>query len=269
MEIIANGVRLHYTEAGAGPAVICLHGLGLNLGLFRHQFPLWSQRYRTIAYDLRGMGQSEAPGRRGGTHTVEMHAHDLGALLDALQVQGASLVAQAFGAFAALHYAVQHPERVRALIVFNTCAFMGEPGISQGLYRAARAELDGMDPLLDTAMTRWFTEPFRREHPEAIQYYRKMLGSTPPLGYAASARELAQLDLRPELAQVKCPTLVLAGELDWSTPVAAHEVIAASIPNSRLVVVQGASHTLPEEQPEEFARLSLAFLEESLRRPAS
>ena len=264
MDVIANGVRLHYVEAGTGPAVVCIHGLGLNTGVWRHLMPQLSQRYRTVAYDLRGMGKSEAPGRRGVTHTIDLHADDLEALLDALRIERAAMVAHAYGAFVSMRFAMTRPDRVSAMVVVNTSAMMGEPGISQGLYRAAMAELDGMEPLLDVAMSRWFVESFHRERPEVIQFFREMLGSTPPLGYAASARELANMDLRPGLGKIECPTLAVAGEGDWSTPPEHHKVIAQGIPKGRLIVVKNASHTVPEEQPEEFARLTLEFLDNEI-----
>ncbi|MBI3978509.1 MAG: alpha/beta fold hydrolase [Chloroflexi bacterium] len=264
MDTIANGVRLHYVEAGSGPAVVCIHGLGLNTGVWRHLMPELSRRYRAIAYDLRGMGKSEAPGRRGVTNTAEIHADDLAGFLDALGIQQAAIVAHAFGAFGAMVFAAARPERISALAVVNTSAQMGEPGSSQGLYRAATAELDGMAPLLDVGMARWFVERVHREQPEVIRFYREMLGSTPPMGYAASARALPKLDLRPLLGQVRCPTLVVAGEQDWSTPPSHHEVIARAIPGAQFVVVQSASHTVPEEQPEEFNRLTIGFLDRVL-----
>lgn len=263
MDIIAHGVRLNYVESGSGAAVVCLHGLGLNKDLWRHLLPELSHRYRSIAYDLRGMGKSEAPGRRGVTYPVDLHAEDLEALVEVLNIQRTAIVAHAFGAFVALRFARKKPERVSAMIIVNTSAMMGEPSISQALYRSAVAELDGMGPLLDVAMSRWFIEPFHRNHPEVIDFYRKMLGSTPPMGYAASARAVAQMDLRPDLEHIRCPTLVVAAALDWSTPPAGHELIAKKITNGRLVILENASHTVPEEKPEEFNRLTLEFLDQN------
>lgn len=149
------------------------------------------------------------------------------------------------------------------MVVFSKTAMLGEPGISQALYRAATAELEGMDPLIDTAMSRWFSESFRRNHPEAIHFYREMLAATPPLGYAASARAIAEMDLRSDLGLIQCPTLIIAGENDWSTPPAHHELIAQAIHNARLVVVKDAAHTISEEQPVEFNRLIVEFLNET------
>jgi 3-oxoadipate enol-lactonase len=236
MDILVNGVRLNYEEAGSGPPVVCMHGLGLNMDLFRHLVPVLRQRHRVITYDLRGMGKSEAPGRRGVVHPLELHADDLGALLDALNIEQSAIVTHAYGAFISMRFAIQRPERVSAMVVFNTTAMMGEPGTTQALNRALSAELNGMDEQLDLSMSRWFIESFHREHPEVIQFYRKMLGSTPPFGYAASARAIAEFDLRPDLGKMRCPTLVIVGE-----------------------------HEVPEEQPEEFNRLILEFLNQTLK----
>jgi 3-oxoadipate enol-lactonase len=261
MEIVVNGIRLHYTDTGTDlPPIILMHGLGLNMEVFRHQIPTFSKQYRVISYDLRGMGKSEFAGPRGITYPFALHAMDLEELLDALGIRQTTIVAHAFGGMVAMQLAIRQPERPTALLLANTTAKLGEPGMSQALYRSAKAELDGMEPLLDTAMSRWFYPEFHRKHPDVIELYRKILGSTSPLGYAANARALWGLDMLNDLAQIQCPTLVLAGENDWSTPPAHHQEIAERIPNARFVVVKDASHTLPEEQPEEFTRLTLEFL---------
>jgi 3-oxoadipate enol-lactonase len=265
MDIIANGVRLSYEEVGAGHPVVCMHGLGLNMNLFRHLVPALRQQYRVITYDLRGMGKSEAPGRRGVTHPIELHIDDLAGLLDALSINHTAIVAHAFGAFVSTRFAIQRPDRVSAMVVFNTTAMMGEPGTTQALNRALSAELYGMDEQLDLSMSRWFIESFHREHPEVIQFYREMLRSTPPFGYSASARALTEFDVRQDLGKIRCPTLVVAGEHDWSTPPEHHEVIAKGIPGARLVIIENASHTVPEEQPEEFNRVTLDFLDQTLK----
>ena len=264
MNIVANGARLHVEDIGAGMPVVCLHGLGLNMNLYRHLAPELRKSYRVISYDLRGMGESEAPGRRGVTYPIELHAEDLEALMDVLKIRKTAIIAHAYGAFVSMHYAIQRPDRVSALVIFNTSAKMGEPGTSQALYRALSAELNGMNDQLDTSMPRWFVDTIHREQPEVIDYYRTMLASTPPFGYAASARAIAEYDIRLKLKMIKCPTLVMVGEHDWSTPPEHHEYIAQQIPSARLEILGDASHTLPEEQPEKFNQLTLDFLKEKL-----
>ena len=121
-----------------------------------------------------------------------------------------------------------------------------------------------MEPLVDAAMTRWFSEEVHRERPEIIQLYREMYTANPPMGYAANARGIGQINLLPELNKIQCPTLLLAGKDDRSTPSTDAELIADAIPHARLIVVPGTSHTVPEEQSDECNRMILEFLSQNV-----
>ncbi len=260
MDVVANGVRLQYIESGSGYPVICLHGNGLNRELWRHLMPELSQKYRAIVYELRGMGKSETPGKPGLTITNEEHVKDLEGFMDALNIKEAAMVAHAFGAFVSMRFAVDHPERVRAMVVVGTAAKMGGK-TREGIPKWVEIiEKEGIEPLLDRTMERWFVESFRREHPEVIKLYRDMVAANPPMGYAANFRGILQYDLMSELAKIKCPTLVVGGAEDKSTLPEDHEIIAQKIPGAKLVIVPKASHTVPEEEAQEFNRLTLEFL---------
>ena len=264
MDVIANGVRLQYVEAGKGPPVICIHGNGLNTQLWRHLIPKLSGRYRTVAYDLRGMGQSEATGRRGVTVTNDDHAKDLESLMDSLNIEQAGIVGHAFGGFVALRAAINWPDRIKAMVLTNTSAGLDSP-TAGAIPRWIRVVDDeGMEPLVDEAMSRWFTERVHREQPELIQLYREIVGANPPMGYAANCRGILEYDVRAELGKIQCPTLLIAGEKDWSTPPKDHELIASQVTDGRFVVVPDASHTVPEEKVEEFNRMTLEFLDSNL-----
>ena len=264
MDVIANGVRLQYIESGSGYPVVCIPGNGLSTDMWRHLIPELSQRYRAISYELRGMGKSEAPGRRGVTYTNEDHSKDLEAFLDALDINHAAIVGHAFGGFVAMRVAIDRPERVSAMVLVNGSAKMESPTVSKFPGWATTVEADGMEPLLDGAMARWFVERVHREHPEVIRFYREMLGANPPMGYAANARGIPLLDLRDELNTIQCPTLVIAGKEDKATPPSENEIIAERIPGARLVVLPDTSHTVPEEQAEEFNRTTLEFLDQNI-----
>ncbi len=264
MDVIANGIRLQYVESGSGYPVVCIHGNGLDRQMWNHLMRALSQRHRTIAYELRGMGQSEAPGRLGVTYTNKDHGKDLEGLLDALDVEQAALIGHAFGGFVAMRVAIDRPERVSAMVLVNTSAKLEGPTALSAQKWAPIAESQGMEPLLDKAIDRWFVERVRREQPEVIELYREVLGANPPMGYAANARGILQFDIRSELDQIKCPTLVVAGREDRSTPITDHELIVEGIPGSQLLVVPDSSHTVPEEQPEEFNRATLQFLDRTI-----
>ena len=262
VDVIANGVRLQYSESGSGFPVVCMHGNGLNRDMWRHLIPELNQRYRAIAYDQRAMGKSETPGRRGLTFLNDVHAKDYQGFLDALDIDQAAIVAQAFGGFAALRTAIDRPERVKAMVLVNITAKMGGRTMTTLPEWPGTVEEHGMEPLLDEAMDRWFVQRVHREHPEVVQFYRKMLGANPPMGYAANTRGIMQYDISDELGKIRCPTLIITGNEDWSTPARDQEILAQGIPGARLAVVPDASHTVPEENAEEFNRLALEFLNE-------
>jgi 3-oxoadipate enol-lactonase len=262
MDILANRTRFWYSESGQGQPVICIHGNGLNRDMWRHFVPALSQRSRAIVYELRGMGESETVGKPGQKFTVQDHANDLLAIMDVLQIERCALVSHAFGAFVAMQFAADHPDRVNASVLCCTSARI-ESATKQALPRwVETAERVGMGPLIEEAMERWFVEDFRREHPEIIDLYRRIVGANPPMGYAANCRGIIEYDVRDALPKIQCPALVITGEKDRSCPPKDHEFIAQRIPCAQLVVVPGASHTVPEEQVEIFNHTVLRFLDE-------
>ena len=263
MDVIANGVRLQYIESGSGYPVICMHGNGLNRELWRHIMPELSKKYRAIAYELRGMGKSESTGKLGMTVTNEVHAKDLEGFMDALNIKEAAIVAHAFGSFVSMRLAIDHPERVSAMVMANTSAKL-ESRTREGIPKwVEMMEKEGEEPLLEGTLERWLGESFRREHPEVIPIYRDMILDNPPMGYAANFRGILQYNIVSELHKIKCPTLVVSGADDWSTPPKDHELVAEKIPNSKLVIVPKDGHTVPEEAVEEF-RMTLEFLGQNI-----
>ena len=263
MDVIANGIRLHYLESGVptGFPVIVLHGNGLNHEMWRHLEPALRPTYRVIAPHFRGMGQSEAPGFRGVTWTVDDHAADLVAFLDALEIERAALVAHAFGGFVAMRVALDHPERVASMVLVDTSATV-EGTTREALPKwAEKVEHYGMASVVDAAMDRWFV-PRVRDDRATMELYRRMVADNPPLGYAANCRGIPRFDVTGSLGRIAAPTLVVGGTEDYSISLAQKQDLAAGIPGARFVAVEDASHTVPEEQPERFNREVLAFLRE-------
>ena len=263
MDVIANGIRLHYVESGVADAapVLLLHGNGLDHEMWRHLEPvLVDARYRVVMPHFRGMGLSEAPGRRGVTWTVDDHAADLVALLDALGIERAPFVAHAFGGFVALQVALDHPERVESMVLVDASSRV-EGATREGLPQwAEKTEREGMGPLVEPAMHRWFVERMLRDEGPTIDLYRRMVAANPPMGYAANCRGIPAFDVEARLGEIGIPTLVVGGTQDYSITMDQKRDLAARIPRARLVEVADASHTVPEEQPGLFNREVLAFL---------
>jgi 3-oxoadipate enol-lactonase len=263
MDVIANGIRIHYLEPGVrtGLPVILLHGNGLNHEMWRHLEPALRAEYRVIQPHFRGMGKSEAPGFPGVTWTIDDHAADLESFLDALGIERAALVAHAFGGFVAMKVALDHPESVASLVLVDTSATV-EGTTREALPKwAEKVEHQGMASVVDGAMDRWFV-PRIRDDAATLDLYRRLVAANPPMGYAANCRGIPQFDLRDALGRITAPTLVVGGTEDYSISLQQKRDLAEGIPGARFVAVHDASHTVPEEQPELFNREVVAFLRE-------
>ena len=252
--------RFGVVVSGSGYPVICIHGNGLNRNLWRHLAPDLNQDYRTIVYELRGMGKSETVSQAGAKVTVKDHVDDLGAIMDALDIEQAAIVAHAFGGFVGMQLALNKPKRVSAMILACTAAKLGGTTEQEVPHWAEPVEKQGMAPLIEKMLDRWFIKSFRDDHPQTMDLYRKMIGANPPMGYAANARGIMEYDIRDDVHKIQCPILLVTGEADFSTPIEDHQFIAQRTTNSELMIVKNASHTVPEEQPEQFNMLVLDFL---------
>ncbi len=246
---------LHVEIAGQPngfPVVLLHHGLG-SVQAWRAQIPaLIEAGYHVIAYDRWGYGQSEArpflkvPG-------FEDDLADLGCLLDTLEIERAALVGHSDGGTIALYFTVQQPERVAALVTVAAHIYV-EPKMEPGIAGIRQAfEHDAR-----------FRKGMQRIHGEKFEsVFRNWFeGWHTPTSLA--------WDMRPLLAQIRCPALVIQGEKDeHATPQHAREIAAAIgaalEPHStaELWLAEGAAHMLPQENPEIFNQKLIEFLQRS------
>ena len=126
--------------------------------------------------------------------------------------------------------------------------------------RIHTAETRGMEPLVQPTLERWFTAPFREQGHDVIDKVRTMIRTTPTRGYAGCCHAIAALNLTERLQAITLPTLVVVGEDDPGTPVAASRVIQEHIKGSELVILKSAAHLSNMEQPQAFNQAVTAFL---------
>jgi pimeloyl-ACP methyl ester carboxylesterase len=250
--------RLHYTRRGrSGPAVVLLHGLGSSSADWPDQQAALEAGYRVIAVDLPGHGASPLP---GGPLTIERMAAGVAAVLATLDEEPAHVLGLSLGACVALRLALSAPTRVRSLTLVNPFARL-QPGGPSGLARlAARLFLLGtapMDAVAAHVARRLFPWPEQRALYEAAV---TSLAATPRAAYFAAMGALARFDARGQVAAIRQPTLIVAGDRDSTVPLAAKLALAAAIPGARLLVVPGSGHATPHDRPAIFNRAMLDFL---------
>ena len=126
--------------------------------------------------------------------------------------------------------------------------------------RIRTAETQGMEPRVEPTIGRWFTAPFRERRKDVVDRVRAMIRATNPRGYAGCCHAISALDLTDRLGAIKLPTLVVVGEEDQGTPVAASRAIHERIAGSRLEILPSAAHLANVEQPDAFTTAVTSFL---------
>ena len=255
---LAGLALAHTVRGGTGPPVLLLHGLGSCAADWAPQAPVLEPRFRVLAVDLPGHGASPLP---PGRLTIERMAEAVAELAGAVTAEPAHVVGLSLGACVALRVALQAPARVRSLTLANPFARIRPDGPGALVRMAHRLLLLGTAPMPSLAAhvaSRLFPWPEQRSLYEGAV---ASLGATSRRGYAAAMRALARFDARGQLAAIRCPTLVVAGDRDGVVPLGAKLRLGASIPGARVVVVPASGHATPYDQPATFNRLLLEFLD--------
>jgi pimeloyl-ACP methyl ester carboxylesterase len=250
-----GGVQVYYEEAGQGTPVLLSHGYSATSKMWQGQMDALAGNYRLIAWDMRGHGQTDSPDD-ASAYSEAATVDDMAAVLDAAGVEKAVISGLSLGGYMSLAFNVKYPERVLALMLFDTGPGYKNPVGREGwnetaMGRATVFEEKGLDALGRGAEVR-------------IAQHRSAQG----LAHAARGM-LAQFDSRiiESLPEIKVPTMVLVGENDQPF-IGASQYMATKIPGAKLVTIPGAGHAANIDQPAAFNDAVRAFLAETVGAPA-
>lgn len=227
------------------PVVVLLGSLGSDRRMWDSQVRDLQADHTVVAVDHRGHGDSEVV---PGPCTVADLAADVLALLDSLEMDRFHVVGLSLGGAVAQWLAVHLPERVTSAALLCTAARFGEP--SGWVERATAVREGGTAAVADAVVARWITPARAEADPALVEQLREMVVATPAEGYAAACDALSGWDNRADLGRIGCPTLVLAGDEDPSTPPEVLREIADGIPGSTFVTLSPAAHVPTVEIPD-------------------
>lgn len=218
------------------------NSLGTSSALWRAQLPVLSTKFRVLQFELRGHGPacgefSPAP---AGPYSISDLGADVLALLDRYQVERALYAGVSLGGMIGMWLAANAGGRIAGLVLCCTAAYL--PPATMWADRAAVVRAEGTKAIAGQVVSRWFTPAFAAAEPEVPAAFVTGLGAVTSAGYAGCCEAIATMDLRPQLAAITAPTLVIAGEQDPATPPWRGAVIAAGVPGARLLVIRGAAH---------------------------
>lgn len=252
-------------DEGSGPTILFVHGFPLSHAMWRGQLENLKSRFRVVAPDLRGFGESPLPTGDGAEakSTMRQMADDCAAVLDALQIAApVVLCGLSMGGYVAWQFAKHHSGKLRGLILCDTKAAGDTPEAAETRRKMAEHVLKhGTSAVAEAMPGKLFAQITHHEKPEIVAEIRSTIAATHPQGLAAAQRGMAEReDIRTRLPRIAVPTLVIVGREDAISPVDEMRAIAEAIPGAKFHVVEQAGHMAPLEQPGEVNRLIADFV---------
>jgi len=246
---------LHFTERGAGPPLLLVHGLMVTGEMFGPFLEHFAARYRVIVPDLRGHGRSrELP----PPYTVPQLASDLSDLLQHLHIDSTATLGYSQGGAIAQQLALDHPYRCSRLILACTYAFN---------MATVREQLEGrMAPLLLKVLSMKqfarivFSRGLSQLSTDRAEWLAGLMADQDRTLMMSAWKAAMSFDSRSRLAEIRCPTLVVAASNDRAVPLHHARMLVNGIAASRLIVVDNSDHTLIWTHEEELARIVNDFL---------
>jgi 3-oxoadipate enol-lactonase len=250
---------LAWTEAGDPLArpLLMIHALGADRHLWEPQVPVLATMRRVLLVDLPGHGTSTAA---EGPFTISQLGEDILDIADSAGAGSFDLCGLSLGGLISLWIAAHAPDRVDSLIASNTAARIGSEEIWQARIDAVAG--GGIEAISDAALGRFFTAGFAATKPDVYERTKATLLGTDPDAYMSCCAALRDADLRELVEAIHCPTLVIGGGADISTPPDQAEWLHEHIEGSRLVIFDGAPHFANLERPDEWAEAVTGFLSE-------
>jgi pimeloyl-ACP methyl ester carboxylesterase len=265
-----NGIEINYEVHGEGTPLVLAHGYTASLDMWREQVPAFSARYRLVIYDTRGHGATTAPVEPDRYNLARDYVADQLALMDHLRIDAAYVGGLSMGGMIAQEFALQHPERVKALLLFDTGPGMSglprQPEIRARLAQAqhavrAAARAKGMSAIVDGLQesAAAFVPPDAGTLSDAVRRHMENMRRMSVDGLVGANEAMHNWPGTYErLAAITAPTLIMVGQED--PLLTAANAMHRTIRGSRLVVLRRSGHGTNMWRPDSFARRTLEFL---------
>lgn len=247
---LKTGISMTYVEAGDpnGPPVLLMHGYSDSSFSYSRVLPLLDKKYRILAIDHRGHGDSDKP-ETG--YEMRDFAADAAAFLDAMKVRSAVVVGHSMGSFVAMQMALDHPSKVSRLVLVGTAAMARN---------AAVEELLGVVSTLPDPVPREFVREFQvsTSSPDLPKDFLDRVveesSKVPTRVWKKAMEGVAARDYTPDLKRIRVPVTIIWGEKETVFKRDEQEPLIKGLPNAKFVVYSNSGHAPNWEEPEKFAK---------------
>lgn len=257
--VTANGAHFHCRISGpdGAPCVTFSHALANNLSLWDEMAAALSTEYRVLRYDQRGHGATPAT---PGPYTFPMLEADAVAILDAFGMAKTNWVGLSIGGMLGYGLAINHPDRLISLVACDSRPDAPPDYAAYFQGRIDKARAGGMEGVVQSTIERWFTAPSVAAELPVLERVRTMIRTTDPVGHEGCCEALKTLSYGSRLSRIAVPTLILGGAGDKGAPPEILAQVAAHIPGAEHVIIPGAGHIAPLENPEASLAAIRAYL---------
>ncbi len=254
-----QGTAYDLTGPDDGPVVVLIHGLGLTRATWRDHVPALSRAFRVLTYDLCGHGETVLPSQ---TPSLTVLSEQLRALLDDLGVARAALVGFSLGGMINRRFAMDHADRVSALIIQNSPHERAPDAQAMVEQRARDTGVGGPAATITETLQRWFTPQYIQTHPQTVEWVRQTVLANDPDNYTGHRLVLAAgvTELICPANPITHPTLVMTCENDSGSTPAMSRAIANEMPQAKTLIIPELQHLGLLEKPELFTTPTLEFL---------
>lgn len=260
--LTVNGCEYFYIDTGDGEETVVFgHGFLMTHRMWEHQIDALSDRYRCVAFDWRGQGQSAVT--EDGYDVPDL-ARDVVALTDELDLAPFHYVGLSMGGFVGFEMLIHHADRLQSAVILDSSA-EAEPMRSRVKYHAMLEAVKrvGYDPVIDRVIPILFGPTYRKEQPDAVEAWVERITAQDRTGiYRAGRGIFRRGSVLSQLGQARTPTLLLVGADDPATSPERSEKAHDALPSSRLVIVPNAGHSSAVERPEVVTEHIATFLDE-------
>lgn len=251
MPVIAG---IDYAEAGDGPPVIALHGIGGGAASFAEQ--MGALPARVIAWHMPGYGASPAD-----ELTFENLSKKLADLMDALGLPAAHLLGHSIGGMVAQDFACRHPDRTLSLALIGTTPSFGgrDPSFAESFLKARLAPLDAGRSMAEIARESAPAICGPGAPASVLDAVAAPMAATPEATWRAILKCLTTFNRRDDLAKMTMPACLIAGSEDKNAPARTMEKMAAALPDAEYHLIEGAGHMINQEAPKDVNAILTAF----------
>ncbi|WP_028777105.1 3-oxoadipate enol-lactonase [Shimazuella kribbensis] len=253
-----DGIQIAYQFDGEvdAPVLMLANSIGTTYHMWDGQIAELTKHFRVLRYDFRGHGSSDVP---SGAYSIDRMGRDVIELLDSLQIDRVHFLGLSLGGAVAQWLAIHNPERIDKLILSNSSSYLG-PADQWDYMINSVLNAEDLSWLADMFIGNWFPKHMLEKESGIISSFRNMVLNTDPTGFAGTFAAIRDLDLRRTAALITSPTLVIAGEHDTVTLPSHGELIAATVPNAKFVLLPSV-HLSNVELSDDFLKIVIEFLQ--------